>query len=633
MCGIAGILGVGAGYRIERSELRRMCDVIRHRGPDDDGYHVEGPVGLGMRRLSIIDIAGGHQPMSNEARTLWVVFNGEIYNFRELRAELEALGHRFQSHSDTEVIVHGYEQWGEECVKRLRGMFGIALWDAREHKLVLVRDWVGIKPLHWYLDDEKLVFGSEIKSILACRGVSREIDREALDRYLTYEYIPAPSSIFRRIRKLPPGHILVWKGGNATVRSYWEFPVESEPAGKDHIDEEECARELLALLRESVRLQMVSDVPLGAFLSGGIDSSSIVALMSEFSDRPVKTFSIGFKEQSYDELAYARLVAKRFGTEHHEFVLTPQITDLVDHVMGFLDEPLGDFSIFPTYLVSKMARSHVTVALSGDGGDELFAGYDTYVADRFARRLGVLPAFLRERLLPGILGLVPPTKKKKGAINIAKRFVQGAALPPELMHTRWMTFLTAPEKRRLYTPALREDLRGFETEGFILEHGRAKRFPDPLTAAQYVDLKTYLPENILTKVDRMSMAISLEARVPLLDHKIVEFAFRLPAHLRLKGLTTKYLLKKAVAPLLPPEILAKKKQGFSIPIKAWLSGELRPLMTDLLDAERVRRRGWFEPAVVRQLMGEHLAGRENHSHRLWAMMVLELWQQRFSGEC
>ena len=557
MCGIAGILGIGADYRIELSELRRMCDVIRHRGPDDDGYHIEEPVGLGMRRLSIIDIAGGHQPMSNEAQTLWVVFNGEIYNFRELRVELEALGHRFQSHSDTEVIIHGYEQWGEDCVKRLRGMFGIALWDAREKKLVLMRDWVGIKPLHWYLDDEKFLFGSEIKSILACRGVSREIDREALDRYLTYEYIPAPSSIFRRIRKLPPGHILVWQRGQVTTRSYWDFPVEPEQSGKDRIDEEECARELLALLRESVKLQMVSDVPLGAFLSGGIDSSSVVALMSEFSDRPVKTFSIGFKEQSYDELAYARLVAERFGTEHHEFILTPQITDLVDHLMGFLDEPLGDFSIFPTYLVSKMARSQVTVALSGDG---------------------------------------------------------------------------AREKLRLYTPALREDLRGFATEGFILEHGRAKRFPDPLTAAQYVDLKTYLPENILTKVDRMSMAISLEARVPVLDHKIVEFAFRLPAHLRLKGLTTKYLLKKAVAPLLPPEILTKKKQGFSIPIKNWLTGELRPLMTDLLDAGRVRRRGWFEPAEVRRLMDEHLAGRENHSHRLWAMMVLELWQQRFGDD-
>ncbi len=632
MCGIAGILGIGVGYRVDPSELRRMCDVIRHRGPDDDGYHVEQPIGLGMRRLSIIDIAGGHQPMSNEAGTLWVVFNGEIYNFRELRTELEAMGHRFQSHSDTEVILHGYEQWGEEFVKRLRGMFGIALWDAGEKKLLLVRDWVGIKPLHWYLDDEKLVFGSEIKSLLACRGVSREIDREALDRYLTYEYIPAPSSIFQRIRKLPPGHLLVWQHGDATVRSYWDFPVAPEPDGKDRIGEEEYARELLGLLRESVRLQMVSDVPLGAFLSGGIDSSSVVALMSEFSDRPVKTFSIGFKEQSYDELAYARLVAERFGTEHHEFILTPQITELTDHLMGFLDEPLGDFSIFPTYLVSKMARSHVTVALSGDGGDELFAGYDTYIADRFARRLETLPAVLRERLLPGILGLVPPTKKKKGAINIAKRFVQGAALPPELMHTRWMTFLAAREKRQLYTPALREALRGSVTEGFILEHGRAKHFPDALTAAQYVDLKTYLPENILTKVDRMSMAVSLEARVPVLDHKIVEFAFRLPAHLRLKGRTTKYLLKKAVAPLLPPQILAKKKQGFSIPIKNWLTGELRPLMTDLLDAGRVRRRGWFEPAEVRKLVDEHLAGRENHSHRLWSMMVFELWQQRFAGE-
>ena len=632
MCGIAGILGIGAGYRVDPAEVRRMCDVIRHRGPDDDGYHVEGCIGLGMRRLSIIDLAGGHQPMSNDEQTLWVVFNGEIYNFRELRAELEALGHRFQSHSDTEVIVHGYEQWGEECVRRLRGMFGIALWDAGEQKLLLARDGVGVKPLHWYADDQKLVFGSEIKSILACGGVSREIDREALDRFLTYEYILAPASIFRRIRKLPPGHLLIWQRGQVAVRSYWDFPVVPVQTGSGVGTEEEYARELLALLRESVRLQMVSDVPLGAFLSGGIDSSSVVALMSEFSDRPVKTFSIGFKEQSYDELASARLVAERFGTEHQEFILTPQITELVDHLMGFLDEPLGDFSIFPTYLVSKMARAHVTVALSGDGGDELFAGYDTYVADRYARRLEGLPAILRERVLPGVLGLVPPTKKKKGAVNMAKRFFEGAALPPELRHTRWMTFLAARDKERLYTPALRAELRGFDTAGFIREHGSAKHFPDALTAAQYVDLKTYLPENILTKVDRMSMAVSLEARVPVLDHTIVEFAFRLPAHLRLNGRTTKYLLKKAVAPLLPPEILAKKKQGFSIPIKNWLTGELRPLMTDLLEAGRVRRRGWFEPAAVQRLIEGHLAGRENHSHRLWAMMVLELWQQRFGGD-
>jgi asparagine synthase (glutamine-hydrolysing) len=629
VCGIAGILAVGGAARVDPGELRRMCDVIRHRGPDDEGLHVEGPVGLGMRRLSIIDLATGHQPMANEAGTVWTVFNGEIYNFRELRAELVALGHVFATRSDTEVIVHGYESWGVDFVRRLRGMFGIALWDSRERRLVLARDWVGVKPLHWLLDGERLLFGSEIKSLLACNGVSRAVDPAALDRFLTYEYVPAPSSIFRDIRKLPPGHLLVWEGGRAEVRPYWEIPLGGDPAAET-ASEEELAAELRERLRESVRLQMVSDVPLGAFLSGGIDSSAVVALMSSCSDRPVKTFSIGFGEASYNELPFARLVAERFGTEHHEFVLTPDILGLVEHLAGFLDEPLGDFSIFPTYLVSQMARRHVTVALSGDGGDELFAGYDTYRADRAARLSDRLPAGLR-RGLAGTLGLVPPTRAKKGLVNVAKRFSEGAALPAGLLHTRWMTFLDARTKARLYSPALQEALAGGDTAAFIREIAGSRAFPDRLTAAQYVDLKTYLAEDILTKVDRMSMAVSLEARVPLLDHTVVEFAFRLPARMRLRGKTTKYLLRKAVAPLLPPEVLAKRKEGFSIPIKNWLRAELRPLLEDLLAAERVRRRGWFEPRVVQRLVAEHLAGRANHSHRLWAMMSLELWQQRFGG--
>lgn len=619
-----------------------MCQVIQHRGPDDEGFYLEYPIGLGMRRLSIIDLQGGHQPMHNEDQSLWVIFNGEIYNFQEIKEKLEKKGYRFRTRSDTEVILHSYEEYGEDCAKVFRGMFAIALWDKRKNKLILIRDWIGIKPLHYYVDSKKLVFGSEIKSILACKGVSREINFRALDRYLTFEYITAPETIFQKIHKLPPAHLLIWHKGELKVQSYWNIAEEQGTAkemgrwedGKMG-REEDYTEKLYSMLKESVKLELISDVPLGAFLSGGIDSSTVVAFMSQMSDHPVKTFSIGFEDQSYNELDYARKIAKHFGTDHHEFILKPDIEDLINHLMDYLDEPLGDFSIFPTYLVSRMAREYVTVALSGDGGDELFAGYDTYIANRVGKYYRKLPDFIRKQVIGKLLYHLPPSPKKKGAVNLAKRFVEGAELPEQLLHTRWMTFLKQKEKLQLYTTFFKNELGNEGTDKYLREYlsqTQESKFlgeNGSLNRQLYTDLKTYLPDDILTKVDRMSMATSLEARVPLLDHKVVEFVFRIPGYLKLKGFTTKYILKKTMAHVLPKEVLYKKKQGFSIPIKNWLRAELKPLLLDLLSETRIRKRGYFNPEYVNQLVQEHLHGRENHSHQLWALMVFEMWHQRY----
>ena len=626
MCGICGIVRRNDKFNIRQETLQRMNDVIYHRGPDDEGFYTDNKAGLAMRRLSIIDLAGGHQPIQNEDGTIKIVFNGEIYNFQELRQKLEAAGHRFATNSDTEAIVHGYEEYGVEVVHHLRGMFGFAIWDTNEESLFLVRDRPGIKPMHYYLDDEKFLFGSEIKSILQCENVPREVNLDALDRFLTFEYVFSPETIFQNIHKLPPGHFLLLQKGKIRVEQYWDNLPE---VGQEQ-SEEYYAQHLAELLEESTKMRMISDVPLGALLSGGIDSSAIVGYMARNSERPVKTFSIGFEEQSYNELEYARTVAKHFNTEHHELTIKPDAVDLVDNLVNNLDEPFGDFSIFPTYLVSKMAREHVTVALSGDGGDELFAGYDTYIADWVARAYQKLPSALRKQAIPALVKQIPPSPKKKGLANRTKRFVEGTMLPPELMHTRWMIFLQKQEKRKLYKGELLESFEQGDSHKYILEYfQRSASAETPLAQQGYVDIKSYMTDDILVKVDRMSMAPSLEARVPFLDHKVMEFAAKIPTRLKLKGLTTKYILKKAVNDLLPEKILVRGKEGFSIPIKNWLMNELRPLLLDTLSEERVTKRGYFQPAYVKQLVQEHLDGKDNHSHRLWALMMFEIWHQNY----
>ncbi len=623
MCGIAGVVYRDQGVQVSTGDLRRMCDTLVHRGPDDEGFFVDGGVGLGMRRLSIIDLAGGHQPMCNEDGRIWIIFNGEIYNFPDLRKELERLGHRFATHSDTEAIVHAYEEYGDDCVSKLNGMFAFAIWDQRLRRLFLARDRLGVKPLYYYLDGDFLAFGSEIKAILQLEEVPRELDLQALDAYLTFEYIPAPLSIFRGIRKLPPGHTLAFQEGRALVRQYWEVPCGAPLAG----GEEELRQRLYELLRDAVRIRLISDVPLGAFLSGGIDSSTIVCLMSEVMDRPVKTFSIGFDDPSYNELGYARAVARHFGTDHEELTIRPDVAGLTQDLVRYLDEPLADVSIFPTYLVSRLARQQVTVALSGDGGDELFAGYDWYLADRLERAYRHLPASLRQRLVPYLLSHVPPSSQKKGLVNVLKRFVEGAALPAELEHYRWNTFLTPEARRQMYTGELLAGLDGWSAASRFVACLNAFGNADPLWRQQTADIKTYLADDILMKVDRMSMANSLEARTPFLDYRVVELAASLPSQFKLRGLKRKYLLKRCMAGRLPPLVLSRGKQGFSIPMKNWLRGELRPLLLDVLSPARLRREGLFNPPCVEELVRQHLEGVANHSHQLWALMVFEVWRE------
>jgi len=605
--------------------LQSMCRRLRHRGPDDEGFYADTSAQLAMRRLSIIDLATGHQPVTNETRTVWLVYNGEIYNYRELRRRLEQRGHVFASHSDSEVIVHAYEEYGDDCLAHFNGMFAIALWDAPRRRLLLARDRIGIKPLYYWAGPEQLVFGSELKAVMAYPRLEATLDAEALDQFLTLEYIPAPRTIFADVRKLPAGHKLVFSPAGLAVTSYWDISFAPSTA-----DQADCAEELRALIQDAIRLQLVSDVPLGAFLSGGLDSSTVVALMSEISATPVQTFSIGFDDASYNELPYARTLAVHVGAKHTERILQPDIAQLACELVPHFDEPFADFSIFPTYLVSKVASQAVKVVLSGDGGDEIFGGYDTYLADRLDRYYRRLPARLRQQALPALFSRLPPRPAKKGLVNKAKRFVEGAALPPALQHARWMMFMSDDDRRDVYQPDWGAGFPGNSAAGLLEPYFQKVAHLDPLAQQQYVDLKTYLADDILAKVDRMSMATSLEARVPLLDHRIVEFALNLPARLKLGGrpAQTKVILRRAMRGRLPDGILNRPKQGFSIPLKHWLGGPLKPLMLDLLSARGLGRRGYFNLETVGRWLSEHLGGRANHSHRLWALMVFELWHQQ-----
>jgi asparagine synthase (glutamine-hydrolysing) len=631
MCGICGIARTNNGVPFSPSLIAEMCETLAHRGPDDQGVHTEKNVGLGSRRLSIIDLEKGHQPLSNEDGTIWIAHNGEVYNFPALREELLSRGHTFRTRTDTETIVHAYEEWGEDFVLRLRGMFASSLWDSREEKLILVRDRIGIKPLYYTrLEDRTLVYGSELKAILKHPRVQRTVDPQALDLYLTLEYIPAPFSIFRNISKLPAGHLLVYKRGEIRIKKYWE--LESQETASSRISRsriDSVKDELYTLVKEAVGLRLISDVPLGAFLSGGIDSSSLVGMMHEWGTSPIKTFSIGFEDTSYDELHHARRVAQAFQTEHEEFVLKPNALELTDKLIHHLDEPFGDFSIFPTYMVSQMARSHVKVILSGDGGDEVFGGYEHYQAQKLSRP--PLPFLFRSFLNP-LLRTIPPSQKKKGAWNKIRRFGQGFDHSAGDKHLRWMMFFSERDKKNLYAPELLDELGGTKplhaTFPFDEVYRSSGQF-DTWNREYYLDLKTYLVDDILVKVDRMSMATSLETRVPLLDHKIVEFAFSLPGDLKLNGLTTKWIFKKTMERLLPRQNIYRKKEGFSIPIKHWLRTELKDLLFDYLSPKRIREGGFFQYDSIADMIDRHTGQRENFSHQLWALLVFEVWRENY----
>ena len=578
MCGICGKINFRNDTPVERDLLDRMCQQLRHRGPDDQGLYVNGHIGLGMRRLSIIDVAGGHQPIHNEDKTVWVVCNGEIYNFHELRNDLEQRGHVFLTNSDTEAIVHAYEVYGLDFLNKLRGMFAIALWDGRMQRLVLARDRVGKKPLYYSVSDGTLLFGSEIKSLLQDPSVSRRVDPHALDLYLTLQFVPAPFTMFQGISKLSPATMLVCEKGKITVEPYWN--LDDTPA--DVCDPEECSERLLALLRESVKLRMISDVPLGAFLSGGLDSSIVVALMAEQSRFPVKTFSIGFEEEEFTELKFARIVAERYGTDHHELIVKPDITGLISKLVWHFDEPFGDSSAIPTYYLSEMTRQSVTVALSGDGGDELFAGYWKYpLFERMIRQPRLISS-VKEGLNRGF-SLVDPTIFPEG--SMAGRLVRSLTartMSPESRNLHWLSYYDHFSKRHLYSEDVKNSISSKNAELFYAEQLGVSRRHDPISRILMLDFLHYLPDDLLVKVDVASMANSLEVRCPILDHHLVEYAARIPWFYKVRQGETKWILKKACSGLIPAEIMGRRKQGFAIPIDRWFRTSMRDYAYDTL---------------------------------------------------
>ena len=623
MCGIAGFVErePDAGRRPERAiVLDRMCRVIAHRGPDDQGTMIDSKVALGMRRLSIIDLAGGHQPMAIQDGAVTIVFNGEIYNFRELFKELQTRGHHFRTRSDTESILHCYQQFGNDCVQHLRGMFAFAIWDAPQRKLLVARDRAGEKPLYYTTTSAgTFVFGSELKSLLEDPEVRREIDPAALDAYLTFGYVPDPLSIFKDIHKLPPGHFLTLTDAGVKIEQYWDFPTETN----ERLDYAECLEELRRLLQESVRMRLVSDVPLGAFLSGGIDSSTIVALMAQEMSEPVKTFSIGFAEDSYDELKYARLVAKRFGTDHRELIVNPDVCNVIDDLLWHFDEPFADQSVVPTYFVSKLAREHVKVVLSGDGGDELFAGYTRYAIDRKRQGFEHLPRFVRQGVMKSLSERLPHGTR-------GRNYLYNVAQEPLDRYIDSISVFTNLAKAELYSEDFLDTLSRYRPASSLYREFAARvQNGNSMDRLLYLDSKTYLPGDILTKVDRMSMAVSLEARVPLLDHVLIEFVARMPSSWKMRGLEAKFIFKQAVTGLVPDEILHRPKQGFGVPIAEWINDQLRERIDDTLSDPRTRQRGFIRPEYVDLLRAEHDRGRRNHSPALWTVLMFELWCRKF----
>ncbi|HEX5423876.1 MAG TPA: asparagine synthase (glutamine-hydrolyzing) [Candidatus Acidoferrales bacterium] len=621
MCGIAGIVASDTNAIIDADRIHQMCDAIVYRGPDDEGVFVNGCVGLGMRRLSIIDVAGGQQPVHNEDKSVWIVFNGEIYNFLELRRDLEAKGHIFYTHSDTEAIVHSYEEYGAAFVAKLRGMFALALYDFRQHKLILARDRMGKKPLHYAVHNGCLYFCSEIKSVLAVAPELGGVDNDALAQFFFYGYIPDPATAFKAVRKLPPGHWLEFTNGNARVRQYWDIP-EFCSSG---LAEKECLEELEATLEDSVRMRLISEVPLGALLSGGVDSSAVVAMMARCSNRPVKTFSIGFKDMDFDESRHARAVAKRFGTEHCELIIEAKLWETLEELSRVIDEPFADSSIIPTYHVSRMARQYVTVVLSGDGGDELFAGYDSYWIQYARRYLDLVPRWIGPLYHRFIYPRLPlKLRTRKMAYNFPLGFAERFTYAQSLLAS-YDDDTTVLSRQFLDAVSRSEPPKALLRSYF--ERAPAS---DVVSRMQYADMKMYLTADVLTKVDRMSMFASLEVRCPLLDHVMVELATRLPLSMKFHGGVRKYLLRRLAEKIgVPRETLYRHKQGFSLPLRHWMRAELKAEVTDLLLEPQTIGRGYFRKSAVERLLREHHRGERDNSMVLWQLLAFELWNRNY----
>jgi asparagine synthase (glutamine-hydrolysing) len=625
MCGICGKFNTGTGEPVQPELIKRMTDVLRHRGPDGEGCYINGNIGLGHRRLKIIDLETGQQPMFNEDGSLGVVFNGEIYNFVELRRELQAAGHQFRTKSDTEVLLHGYEQWGSGLLQRLRGMFAFALWDRRNRELFLARDRLGIKPLYYYWDGKTLLFASEIKAILQDAEVTRAVEPAALDDFLTYMYIPAPKTIFKNIYKLRAGHCLKASAAGIQTQEYWDIDFAPNGSG----NENEYAGGLLEQLKESVRLHLVSEVPLGAFLSGGIDSSAVVGLMNEVVGSPINTASIGFRESAFDELPYARMVANRFNTNAHERVVDAQAAEILETLAWHFDEPFADDSMVPTYYVSQVAREKVTVCLSGDGGDENFAGYRRYRFDVLENRLrSLLPSRISSPVFARLAGIYPKADWLPQIFR-AKTLLTNLSYSPEQGYFNTMSWLKPKAKRRLYNETFQRELNGYEPIAIMQEHFARTRGWDALSRIQYVDIKTYLVDDILTKVDRTSMAHALEVRVPILDHQVMEYAAHIPAGYKLRGREEKYIFKKALQAIVPPQIIHRPKRGFSVPLAAWLRKDLKNVFEERVFSPYAWLNNWFEPKALERLWSQHQRGTRDYAHELWALLVLEHWCGKF----
>ncbi len=626
MCGIYGVLALRQGYRPEQAWLERMGGITVHRGPDDSGSYVNGEIALGMRRLSVIDVKGGHQPLSNEDGSIQVVCNGEIYNFRQLRGELEKLGYRFKTRSDSEVLVHLYRELGLDLVHRLDGMFAFAIWDQNNHRLVLGRDRIGIKPLYYLVDDRRIIFASEIKSILEVPGVRAEIDHRCLDELLALGYCPAPLTLFRGIRKLNTGSLLVCENGREEERAYWRYTARDEPLVQD---EEECRDRLLGAIEKSVVDQMISDVSLGAFLSGGIDSSCIVAFMARNSAEPVKTYSIGFDTgpagRYYNELPHARQVAEMFGTEHREILVRPDVARLLPQLIWHMDEPLADSAMLTTFLVAEFARKDVTVILSGAGGDELFGGYRRYLGTHYSRIYNHVPQFLRRHMLAPLARSLPSDRHGalSNRIRYARQFLLSSELAPDQQYASYVTLFSVADRNRLLAVPVK---RG---ESALEKAFRRVRCRDPVNGLMQVDFDTQLPDDILLLTDKMTMAASIECRVPLLSNALVDLALTMPGRLKVRGSQLKHMLRLAMSDVLSPEILNRPKRGFGAPMGAWLKNELKPIARMMLAEPVVARRGLLNPAAVAEAMALHDAGKEDYSNHLQCLLNLEIWCRMF----
>lgn len=624
MCGITGKINRDPRRPVEPALIRRMMDMIHHRGPDEDGLYAQGRAGLGHKRLSIIDLSSGQQPMFNEDGSICIVFNGEIYNFHMLREFLHKRGHTFRTKSDTECILHLYEDYGANCVNHLRGMFAFAIWDEGAQRLLLARDRAGKKPLFYALTDESLIFASEFKALLPDPSLKRDVDPIAIGDYLTYQYVPAPRTIFKQIQKLPPAHTLVYQNDLVQVRPYWELKYEP----KLQISEPEAIERTVALLDESVKIRLESEVPLGCFLSGGIDSSAVVAFMRRHIAGDLKTFSIGFKEQEYNELPFARAIAQKFDTHHEEFVVEPDAMAVLPRLVWHFDEPFGDSSALPTWYVAEMTRRYVTVALNGDGGDESFAGYERYRGLPKLRRYKAIPHLLRRAMQPLIAGLYRlapglPLIEKANYVNTI------SLLDESDLYVEFMTIFREYQKALLMSADLRAVIGRHNAIDYFNEFYNHRNAVKPLDRKMHSDIKTYLPGALLPKVDRTTMAHSLEGRSPFLDHELMQYAAQLPVPIKFGDGTLKHHLKQALTGILPHEILHRRKQGFGVPLGKWFRGNMNEYLKDHLLSREFAGRGWFNMRYVRKLVRDHEKGRQNHSHRLWVLLMLELWARTF----